>query len=315
MEPGVVVGYDQTPSSERAIDEAAAEAASRGVGLTVVHASHHGLAASMHHEPLPHAESSSPYTGRDVAELGAERARGENPGLSVRALSVAGSVPTTLAGFSSDADLLVVGHRGHGGFAGLRLGSVVLRTVTRACCPTVVVRGAGHGSRGTVLAAVDVGDPADEILGFAFAEAARRESRLKVVGALEILWPWAYAGDRGELGDASAQAVKRAAEALEGLLEPWRAEFPEIVVESELVEGAPAEILTGATTYADLIVVGARRRGEGHHRQGHHGDGNHGDGHHRDDHHGDGHHGMHLGPIAHTLLLHADCSVAVVPHS
>ena len=94
MEPGVVVGYDQTPSSERAIDEAAAEAASRGVGLTVVHASHHGLAASMHHEPLPHAESSSPYTGRDVAEQGAERARGENPGCpSVRCLSPVQSRP------------------------------------------------------------------------------------------------------------------------------------------------------------------------------------------------------------------------------
>lgn len=288
MEPGVVVGYDQTPSSERAIDEAAAEAASRGVGLTVVHASHHALAAP--HEPLAGAESASPYTARDVAEQGAERARSENPGLSVRALSVAGSVPATLAALSSGADLLVVGHRGHGGFAGLQLGSVVLRTVTRAGCPTVVVRGAGHGSRGTVLAAVDVGDPAHEILHFAFAEAARRGSRLKVVSALEILWPWAYAGDRGELGDASAQAVKRAAEALEGLLEPWRAEHPEIVVECEIVEGAPAGILTSATTYADLIVVGARRRG-------------------------DGHHGMRLGPIAHTLLMHADCSVAVVPHT
>jgi nucleotide-binding universal stress UspA family protein len=238
-------------------------------------------------------------TAQEVAEQGAERARSGHPDLSVHAVSVTGSVPTMLAGLSAGADLLVVGHRGHGGFAGLRPGSVALRTVTRAGCPAVVVRGAGHGTRGTVVAAVDVGDSADEILEFAFAEAARRKSRLKVIGALEILWPWAYAGDRGELGAASAQTVKRAGAALEGLLEPWRAKYPEVVVDCELEEGAPAGILTTATTYADLIVVGARRRGVGHHGVGHH---------------GDGHHGVHLGPIAHTLLMHADCSVAVVPH-
>lgn len=292
MEPGVVVGYDQTPSSECAIDEAASEAARRGVGLTVVHVSHHSLAASAPastpYEQLVRAESSAPLIAQDVAEQGAERARSSHPGLAVHAMSVTGSAATVLAGLSSGAELLVVGHRGHGGFAGLRLGSVALRTVTRSSCPTVVARGAGHGTRGTVLAAVDVGDSAEEILEFAFAEAARREARLKAISALEILWPRMYAGDRGELGEASDQAVKRAGVALERLLQPWRARYPELVVESEAVEGAPAGILTAATTYADMIVVGARRRGEGHH-------------------------GMRLGPIAHTLLMHADCSVAVVP--
>lgn len=40
-----------------------------------------------------------------------------------------------------DADLLVVGHRGHGAFTGMLLGSVSMYCVTNAACPVVVVRG------------------------------------------------------------------------------------------------------------------------------------------------------------------------------
>lgn len=288
MESGVVVGYDPTPSSEHVIDVAAQEAALRGVDLAVIHVLHHHLISSTTDQASVRAESSSQHTPQEVAEQGAELARTRHPGLSVRALSVTGSAPAALAAASADADLLVVGHR-HGGFAGLRLGSVALRTVARAGCPAVVVRGAADGPRGTVLAAVDDGDTAEEILGFAVAEAARRGARLKVVKAWEMLWPFAHPGDRGELNRASDEARERAGEALEGLLDRWRAEYPDVAVECELAPGDPAEVLTDATTYGDLIVVGGRRRGE-HHR------------------------GMHIGPIATMLLMHADCPVAVVPH-
>jgi len=79
----------------------------------------------------------------------------------------------------------------------------------------------------------------------------------------------------------------RAEAALTRSLEPWRDKYPDVVAEHELSGGDPATVLVDATAHADLIVVGARRRGGG----------------------------VRLGPIAHTLLRHADCSVAVVPYT
>lgn len=54
--------------------------------------------------------------------------------------TVQGHPAQVLTGASTDADLLVVGSRGHGGFAGMLLGSVSGHVSTHADCPVVVVR-------------------------------------------------------------------------------------------------------------------------------------------------------------------------------
>jgi nucleotide-binding universal stress UspA family protein len=288
MGSDVVVGYDQTPAGERALAEAAAEAVRRGATLTVVHA--------LHHPPAGHAAvreaAVREAAARDVAEQGADRARSRHPGLTVRARTQAGQAAIVLAGQSSHADLLVVGHHSHGS---LRPRAVALRTVAHAACPAMVVRGSEHRVRGTVVAAVDVGEAGDagesagDLLGFAYSEAAARGARLKAVSTRATLWPRRYIGEDSRRWRTSRQATARAEEALERMLEPWPQAYPDVVTDRELIEGSPTVFLTGATTYADLIVVGTRRRTAGRR-------------------------GSRVGPVAHTLLLHSDCPVVVVPH-
>jgi nucleotide-binding universal stress UspA family protein len=298
MEPIVVVGYDQSPTSELALEEAAAECERRSAALIVVHAYRSPVIL-----PPPFEMPVPGYTRGDAEsraiEQAADRIRFDHPGLTVHARALHGRPATVLADTAADADLLVVGHRGQGGFPGLGLGSVAERAVTRSGVPTLVVRGDRRRARGAVVAAVDVMDAAgsDEILDFAFTEAAQRRAEVRVVSAWEILWPPVHFADTGHLRRAADLARERAEAALARLVRPWRDKYPNVVAEHKLAEGDPTTVLVGATTYADLIVAGARRRAG------------------RDERDDRGDRGVRLGPIAHTLLRHADCPVAIVPHS
>jgi nucleotide-binding universal stress UspA family protein len=61
-------------------------------------------------------------------------------GIVVNAVAVEGSASAVLIAAASDADLLVVGSRGRGGFAELLPGSVSHQCAQHAPCPVVIVR-------------------------------------------------------------------------------------------------------------------------------------------------------------------------------
>jgi nucleotide-binding universal stress UspA family protein len=81
----------------------------------------------------------SQTTAEDLLQIIKEEL-GEEPPVLVRPHVKQGRPAKTLIEDSENADLLVVGKRGHGGFAGLVLGSVSQHVAAYAKCPVAVVR-------------------------------------------------------------------------------------------------------------------------------------------------------------------------------
>ena len=141
----IVVGTDGSRSACAAVTWAAREAALRDVELHVVHAWTPGLAAypSPWYTPSDVGVEASVEASQTIAaricESAREQALNAAPGVNVRAEAIEGGTTQVLLDQSADADLLVVGARGHGGFIGLVLGSVSDQCARHAHIPVVVV--------------------------------------------------------------------------------------------------------------------------------------------------------------------------------
>lgn len=134
----LVVGVDGSEHSHRALRWAADEARLRGSTLHVVHSWSFPV---LH---LRRAELDAPPSVdlRAAAERVIEEAidtLSDAGGLDIRREVANEPAPGALIGASEGADMLVVGSRGTGGFAGLRLGSVSLQCAQHAKCPVVIV--------------------------------------------------------------------------------------------------------------------------------------------------------------------------------
>ncbi|MFD0635046.1 universal stress protein [Catenulispora yoronensis] len=143
------------------------------------------------------------------------------------------------------------------------LGSVSMRALAESCVPTMVVRGAVRDAQDVVLVAVDIEDPADDLLDFAFTEAARRRARLEAVSVWNLSWAADYAGDTEEVRQAAERATEDLEAALEAVVRAWHAKHPDVRTSHRVLDGTPSAVLTAASSHADLIVAGARHHGEG----------------------------------------------------
>ena len=132
----VVVGIDGSPASEEALDWAAEEARVRGAVLEVDHVwslpnlGYGGFVAQI---------DDFEKDAKELLDRVAEEARNKYPDLTIEANLLEGPPAPALIVRGKKADLLVVGSRGHGGFAGLMLGSVSQQLVHHAEFPIVVV--------------------------------------------------------------------------------------------------------------------------------------------------------------------------------
>ena len=220
----------------------------------------------------------------------AGKIRAEHPDLPVETAALAGPAAPALAQLADLASLLVVGGRGRGGLTGQLLGSVSLGVLAHARCPVLVARGSGERTTQRVMLGLDVGeDPrtGPEVLEFAFQEADRRHAKLYAFHAWEDPTELYAYGAKIFTPAQHTAALKRAREKLDAALAPWRQMFPDVPVAAEALAGLPAKLLVEATDLADLVVIGGRTR--------------------------DGRDGMRVGAIAHTVLHHAHCPVAIVP--
>ncbi|MFF0789268.1 universal stress protein [Streptomyces spiralis] len=280
----VLVGVDDSPHSRLALNWAAAEAESSGRALRLVHS------------VGPGPEVGYDETGAGLTEEVFEAATGmlddcralvasRHPRLPVDTALVHGDPAEAVldAAEDADADLIVLGTRGRGGFAELLLGSVSLKAAAHADRPVVVTRGAPDPAKGGDIVA-GIRDERDEpAVRFALTEADRHRATVRLVHA----WtPLRHAGLVVPQVDDVDQEQREHAELLSRAARPGK-EFPGVNVVTELAAGAAASALVDASKEAGLLVLPR--------------------------HPAEGRLGLPLGSVTHAVLHHASCPVAIVP--
>jgi len=138
QERRIVVGVDGSESSVRALSWAARQAQYTGAVLEVITTWEWptsygwGLVIPEGWNPTDDAQK--------VLDEAIEPVARAHPDLTIRPRVVEGHPAPVLVEASAGAELLVVGCRGHGEFAGMLLGSVSEHCVTNAHCPVLVLR-------------------------------------------------------------------------------------------------------------------------------------------------------------------------------
>lgn len=287
--PEIIVGVDGSNGAAQALVWADREATRRGWDLSALLA--WGLLDQ--HHPDPEAPFDPAYSAPDAERaLDAYIDRALAPAQAGRVQRrVVNDLPRrALVEASESADMLVVGARGRGGFAGLLLGSVSQHCIHHTRCPVAVVR-QGRSGGGDAIERIVVGSDGSSTsqgaVRWASSAARAHGAALDVVHAWHVPYGTAYAWastpiDPELIEEAGQQILDRSLDGvdLSGIPAP---------VERILVAGSAAQALLDAAKDADLVVVGSRGIG--------------------------GFTGLLLGSVSHQVAHHAPCPVVIVPPS
>lgn len=275
----LVVGVDGSERSLDAVDWAAAEAAERGMSLRICHVGRPGTPDRS--EPGSE-ESPLSEQARTILATAVDRARRLSQGARIEERSLSGHPAKALVGAASDAEALVLGSRGGGGFGALLLGSVSEQVAAHSRRPVVVVR--GRRRAGPIAVGVDGSPESQAAMGFAFARAADLGVPVRAVHAytLSMAVP-----SFGLVHDNSIdQVVEAAKETLESALASWVEKYPNVRVTRRVVDELASIALVDESQDTALLVVGSRGHG--------------------------GFTGLLLGSVSRHALRHCRCPVAVV---
>ncbi|MDR6978924.1 nucleotide-binding universal stress UspA family protein [Streptomyces sp. 3330] len=285
----ITAGVDGTDESLAALAWAAREAVRRDRELRVVHAWRFQPNAAAEVADRDAQERWVRDSVRQAVAAVAER----HPGLAVTADVGEGSPVDTLVAAAAEAELLVLGSRGHGPVVGFLLGSVGQQVIAEAARPVVLVRAGDQPSSevaGHEIVVGQQGEPEDSApaLRFAFETAAARGAGVRAVRAWTLPPVFAYSPGSLKLLDDAGGLEPYEKKALADALRPWRERFPDVPVVEHVEMGSAGQVLLSVSGRAQLMVVGRRA-----HRTAV---------------------GARIGSVAHGVLHHADCPVAVVPH-
>ena len=156
----IVVGVDGSTSAKTALRWALDEARLRGASLRVVYSWKMPIYVGNGFAPvsIPDPDEFRQVAAQRLDAIVYEVTAGATD-VRIEQKTVEGAAAEVLVDESEGADLLVVGSRGHGGFAGLLLGSVSQQCATHASCPVVIVHGAAARAGGGRATPVGAGSP------------------------------------------------------------------------------------------------------------------------------------------------------------
>ena len=288
----ILVGYDGSSSSERALHWALDEARRRHLAVTVLHAQpSDGVLTGLgmgYYNP----DGDLRLEAEALLAEAARTAHDWAPDVVTTTRLDSRPPAVALLDAMGDAEMVVVGSRGNGGFTELLVGSTSLHTATHGKVPVVVVRADPTGlegpEAGRIVVGVDGSDAAQDALRVAFDEAELRHVGVTAVRG----WESGYFDTAGSKSGAIPLHVEEEVvlpgerAALEESVAPWRSKHPDVDVRTELVHGDAAGALVKAAGGAELLVVGSRGRG--------------------------GFRSLLLGSVSHAVLHHATCPVVVV---
>ncbi|MFJ8166720.1 universal stress protein [Streptomyces sp. NPDC096136] len=290
MKRTLVVGVDGSPESRAAADWAAREAVRRDLHVHVIHA---WLWQPLALPVVQDRDAEARRAQEILQETEAELLR-RHPQLSLSTDVVADLPVPALLRAAKDAQMLVLGTRGHGALAGFLLGSSGQQLIAAAECPVVSIRArhgmAGPGAdEGEVVVGQQGGvEESADVLRFAFETAAARTAPLRAVRAWSLPPVYGYSPGSLWIADQVGGLEPFEKAALEQALEPWRTKYPEVDVVTHVELGSAGHALLSAASDAGLLVVGRQIR--------------------------ESTLGARIGSVAHAVLHHSACPVAVVPH-
>ena len=287
--PNILVGVDGSREALQAAEWAAARAKLNNAQLQLVcaYALPSYTAASM--------ESGFAVIDNDVIRASAQTVVDETLthlaklGYQAEGRVEPGDPTAVLVQLSEQADLIVVGTRGTGGFADRLLGATSSALPAYSRCPVVVVPGRGADQQFTpvkkIVIGVDGSRRSRKSLRRAIEEAALWGAQLTAVDAVPmassagvLAWLLATVDRESKLRDGrdELKAIFKAESAGSG-----------VEIQARARDGSPAALLTEFSTAVELVVVGTRGRG--------------------------GFAGVLMGSTSQSVLAHSTCPVLVVP--